>query len=201
MEPNQIQEDLQFIKRMIENNRRSLVDNGLSYIINGVGIAVGIPISMTLGFMDMGMYIPFVWLFLMAVMIVVNFIAAKKIEKKHKVKTFGSEVFKYVWGACGLSIIILFLLSFTTSGLVDPAFFVSCSSILAIGYLMTGVVNDLKFMKVLALFWWFTAILSGLWEFFGPVEYLPIFFSFMVLVLQLIPASIIYKKWKRAYNE
>jgi len=78
--------------------------------------------------------------------------------KKHIVKTFSSEIFKYVWSACCLSIIILFLLSLTTSGFVDPSFFVNCASILVIGYLVTGAVNDLKFMKVLALFWWFTAI-------------------------------------------
>lgn len=201
MEPNQIQEDLQYIKKMIENNRRTLVDNGLSYIINGLGIAVGVPITIAMGFYEMGQYIPYTWLFLITVMILLNVIASKKIEKKHKIKTFGSNVFQSVWGACGLSIIIIFILSFTTNGMVSSAFFTSVASILAIGYFMTGVINDLKFMKVLAIFWWITAVISGIWKYFIVLEYLPFFFSFMVLVLQLIPATIIYKKWKRAYNE
>jgi len=116
------------------------------------------------------------------------------------VKTFGSDIFQAVWVACGISIVIIFVLSFTTTGMLVPAFFTSSASILAIGYFLTGVINDLKFMKVLAIFWWFTAIVSGIWELFGATVYLHLFFAFMVLILQLIPAIIIYKKWKSVYN-
>ncbi|MCK5456017.1 MAG: hypothetical protein KAI45_02750 [Melioribacteraceae bacterium] len=56
-------------------------------------------------------------------------------------------------------------------------------------------------MKVLAALWWLTSIISGLWWLFSTVQYLNFFFSFMVLILQLIPAAIIYKKWQRANNE
>ncbi len=201
MESNQIQEDMHFIKKMLENNQRTLVDNGLSYIINGLGIAVGLPITITMGFIGMEIYIPYIWLLLIAIMVILNLIASKRIEKKQKVKTFGSEVFQAVWGACGLSVMLIFVFSFTTAGMTHPAFFTSVASILAIGYLLTGVINNLKFMKVLAIFWWLTAFVSGIWEIFFALEYLPFFFSFMVLVLQLVPATIIYKKWKRAYHE
>ncbi len=201
MDQNQIQEDVLYIKKMIEANRRSLVDNGLSYIINGIIISIGVPLSIYMGFSGLDSYIPYFWLFLIVLMVTVNLIAAKKIEKKHKIKTFGSEVFQYVWGACGLSLVILFILSFTSTGMSSPAFITSCASILAIGYLLTGVINDLKFMKILSLLWWFTAIIAGVWEYFGDLNQLPIFFAFMVILLQLIPASIIYRKWKRVYNE
>lgn len=200
METNQIHEDLQHIKQMMARNQRSLVDNGLSYIINGIGIAIGVPVTMLMGFNGLESYILYVWLVLIAVMVAANLAANKRIEKNRKVITFGSEVFKTVWGACGVSIMIIFLLSFLDAGLLSAAFYVSCASILAIGYVLTGVINDLKFMKVLAIFWWLTAVTCGLWGSFGSLEFMPIFFSGMVLTLQLIPAFIIYKKWKRAYN-
>ncbi|MEN8192539.1 MAG: hypothetical protein ABFS12_06955 [Bacteroidota bacterium] len=200
MESNQIQEDIQYIKKMIENNRHTLVDNGLSYIINGLIVAIGIPLTILMGYNGFEQYIPYVWLLLIAVMIFANLIANKKIEKKNRVKTFGSELFGAVWGACGLSIIIIFILSFSSIGMGEVSFFMSISGILAIGYFLTGVINDLKFMKVLAALWWLTSIISGLWLLFSTIQYLNFFFSFMVLVLQLIPATIIYKKWKRVYN-
>ena len=201
MEANKIQEDVQYIKRMIENNQRTLVDNGLSYIINGLIVAIGIPLTILIGYNGFEKYIPYVWLLLIAVMIFANFIANKKIEKKNRVKTFGSELFGAVWGACGLSIIIIFVLSFSSVGMSAGSFFMSISGILAIGYFLTGVINDLKFMKVLATLWWLTSIISGLWLLFSTIQYLNFFFSFMVLILQLIPAAIIYKKWQRANNE
>ena len=201
MEANKIQEDVQYIKRMIENNQRTLVDNGLSYIINGLIVAIGIPLTILMGYNGFEKYKPYVWLLLIAVMIFANFIANKKIEKKNRVKTFGSELFSAVWGACGLSIIIIFVLSFSSVGMGDGSFFMSISGILAIGYFLTGVINNLKFMKVLAALWWLTSIISGLWLLFSTIQYLNFFFSFMVLILQLIPAAIIYKKWQRANNE
>ena len=115
MEENNIQEDVQYIKRMIENNQRTLVDNGLSYIINGLIVAIGIPLTILMGYNGFGNYIPYVWLLLIAVMISANLIANKKIEKKNRVKTFGSELFAAVWGACGLSIIVIFILSAVVS--------------------------------------------------------------------------------------
>jgi len=200
MELNKVQEDILHIKKMMENNQRTLVDNGLSYIINGLSLAVGIPFSIAMGFAEMEQYIPYLWLLLIAIMVLLNLIVTKKIGKKQKVKTFGSDLFQAVWIACGLSIVIIFILSFKATGMLNPSFFASCASILAIGYLLTGVINDLKFMKTLAIFWWITAIVSGVWEYFGAIEYLHLFFAFMVLVLQLVPATIIYKKWKRVYN-
>ncbi len=150
MNENQIQEDVQFIKKMMENNQRRLVDNGLSYIINGLIVAIGIPITILMGYNGFGQYAPYVWLLLIAIMVLANLVANKKIEKKNSVKTFGSELFAAVWGACGLTIVIIFVLSVSNIGVGGASFFMSISGILAIGYFLTGVINDLKFMKVLA---------------------------------------------------
>ncbi|MFH0736081.1 MAG: hypothetical protein V1773_16625 [bacterium] len=201
MEEEKVHEDILFIRKIIEDNRRKLVDNGLSYIINGSVLAIGIPITVTMGFVGMETYIPYVWLFLVAVMIALNITISKRVQKNFSVKTFGSEVFNALWLACGISIMIIFILSITTSAITPSAFITSCASIFGIGYLLTGVINDLKFMKILAAFWWLTAIITGLWGLFAQLNYMPIFFSAMVLILQLIPAAIIYKKWKKAYNE
>jgi len=84
METNKIQEDIQYIKKMIENNRRTLVDNGLSYIINGLTIALGIPVTIAMGFVGMEQYIPYLWLLLVAIMIFLNLIVAKKLRRSRK---------------------------------------------------------------------------------------------------------------------
>jgi hypothetical protein len=200
METNQIKEDLHHIKEIMQRNQRSLVDNGLSYIINGIGLAIGIPLTILMGYNGLESWIPYVWLVFVPIMVLINILVTKKVEKKQTIKTFGSEVFKYLWAACGLSIMILFVLSFATSAVDLTSFYIGCSSILAIGYLLTGVINDLPFMKMLSLIWWLTAIVCGIWDRFGSINYMPFFFSFIILVLQLIPASIIFKKWKKAQN-
>lgn len=193
----QVQDDILFIRKIIEDNQRILVDNGLSYIINGVVIAIGVPLSMVMSFTGMDKYVPYTWLLLIGLMVALNLLVSIKVEKQHRIKTFGSEVFSAVWLACGLSIVILFALTFPTSGMTSPTFMATCASILAIGYLLTGVINDFKFMKVLAGLWWLTAIIIGVWKYFSELQYMSIFFAIMVFILQLIPATIIYKKWKK----
>jgi len=197
MEEERVHEDILFIKKMMEDNQRRLVDNGFSYIINGLVIAIGVPLSMVISFAGMDKYVPYLWIFLIVLMVALNLLIQKKVEKQKRIKTFGSEVFSAVWLACGLSIVILFVLTFPTSGMTSPTFMATCACILAIGYLLTGVINDFKFMKVLAGLWWLTAIILGVWKYFWELQFMSIFFAIMVFILQLIPATIIYKKWKK----
>lgn len=197
MEEEKVQDDILFIRKIIEDNQRKLVDNGLSYIINGVVIAIGVPLSMVMSFAGMDKYVPYTWLLLIGLMVALNLLVSIKVEKQQRIKTFGSEVFSAVWLACGLSIVILFVLNIPTSGMTSSTFMATCASILAIGYLLTGVINDFKFMKVLAGLWWVTAIIIGVWKYFSDLQFVSIFFAIMVFILQLIPAAIIYKKWKK----
>ncbi len=201
MEEEKVQDDILFIRKIIEDNQRILVDNGLSYVINGFVIAIGVPLSMVMSFAGMDRYVPFTWIFLIVLMVALNLLVSLKVEKQQRIKTFGSEVFSAVWLACGLSIVILFVLTFPTSGMTSPAFMATCASILAIGYLLTGVINDFKFMKVLAGLWWLTAIIIGVWKYFLELQFMSIFFAIMVFILQLIPATLIYKKWKKVYQK
>ncbi|MFC2084090.1 hypothetical protein ACFLS9_03455 [Bacteroidota bacterium] len=201
MEGNQIQEDIHFIKKMIENNRRTLVDNGIMFISTGVYVFVGSTISYILGIYGKVDLLPVLWICLMAILIVFNLIIQRKAAKEQTKKTFSSKIFSATWSACGIPIVIIAVLFFTTGKGSPQALFVSISSILGIGYFLTGVINDLKFMKVLAFGWWVGTVLSFLWEYIGEEYQLSLLFAVLIFVLEIFPGIIIYKKWKRIYNE
>lgn len=78
MEENQIRNDVAYIRSMIENNRRSLVDNGITYISIGIYIVVGVVASYILGIKGMTDYLPPLWLLLMGILITFNLIYKKK---------------------------------------------------------------------------------------------------------------------------
>lgn len=200
MEEKQIIEDVQFIKHMLENNQRNLVDNGLSYLINGTCISIGIPIAIYLGYSGHDSSIPYLWMIMMAIMIALNMFINKKFEKKEKRKTFGSELFKISWASCGVAILIVSILFFTTPHISASAFYCSIAGVLGVGYMLTGIINDLKFMKYLAVVWWAASILAGLWIYFSDIMYLGLFFSALVLIQQLVPGIIIFKKWRAQNN-
>lgn len=201
METTQFQEDLNYVKQMIENNRRSLIDNGMMYISNGIFIAVGVIASYILGMQGRDDLLPYLWLPIVALLLIVNFFIQKKKEKNNAKKTFISKIFDAVWMACGIPILIITILHFTTNTVSLTGMFVAVSAVLGIAYYLTGVINDLGFMKILAFGWWSGTVLSVLWNYIGEEYQLALLFSVLVLLLEVIPGIVIHRKYKRLYNE
>ncbi|PKL88399.1 MAG: hypothetical protein CVV23_10260 [Ignavibacteriae bacterium HGW-Ignavibacteriae-2] len=201
MEKNQLQDDINYIKKMIENNRRSLVDNGIMYISIGVYVVLGASISYLLGTAGKQDLLPPLWLALIIILIIFNLIISRRFKKKQTRKTFASETFSAVWMACGIPITIISILYFITGGITLSTLFTSISAILGIGYFLTGHINELKFMKILAFGWWLAMITSILWLYIGEEHQLALLFAGLIFILEVIPGIIIYNKWKRVYNE
>jgi len=198
METKQIQEDISYIKNMIENNRRSLVDNGLMLVNNGIYVVVGVVLSYVLGATGKGDLMPYLWLILMVILIAVNAYVGKKSESKQKKKTFASEMFSATWISCGIPMGIASIIFLTTDLIPFSIFFFFISTILGIAYYLSGTINDLPFMKYLALGWWVGAFVSLFWQYLGDEPNLALFFAFLLFVLEVIPGIIIFKKMEKS---
>ena len=201
MEQNQLQDDIAYLRNMIDNNRRNLVDNGIAYISAGIYVLIGIVISYILHINGLANLQPILWLVLMVLLIIINFIVQKKFKRKQVKKTFASKIFDATWAACGIPIAVISVL-FLTTGLITPtSFFIIISSILGIGYFLTGIINDLKLMVILSFGWWLGTILSILWRYIGEEYQLAFLFAGLIFIFEIVPGIIIYKKWKRIYHE
>lgn len=200
MENTHFQEDLEYVKNMIENNRRRLIDNGVNYITNAVFVSIGVIISYILGLNGQEEFLSFVWIPIVITLLVVNYILQKKLEKKEIKKTFISKIFDAVWLACGIPILTITLLHFIVGIFPLTTMFISISAILGIGYYLTGVINNLKFMEYLAFGWWAGTLLSLSWVYIGEEYQLALFFSALVIIQQIVPGIIIYRKWRTANN-
>ncbi len=201
MDQNQFQEDVQYIKRMIENNRRTIIDNGLNYLITGILVAIGVIISSLPGISTNKGTVTLVWFSIIAVIIISNLTIQYRIGKSKIKRTFITNIYESVWIVCGFSVTVITILYFITWKISLPDFFLIIATILGIGYYLTGVINELSFMKVLAFGWWIGGILSILWGYIGQEDLLPLLFSCLIIPLEIIPGIIIYKKWKRLYHE
>jgi hypothetical protein len=201
MNDKQLFEDVEFVKQMIANNRRALVDNGIMYIATGVYIVVGVAATFLLDALGKGSWMPSVWLVLMALLMLSIVLAQKRIEKGAVKKTFATQIFSGVWIACGIPVVITSVLFFVTNDIQLKSLMACVSACMGIGYYLTGVINDLRFMKYLAAGWWAGVALSLLWSRFGQEYQLGLFFSLLILLLEIVPGMIIYKKWKLAAND
>ncbi len=200
MEQAQFQEDLEYVKSMIENNRRQLLDNGINYITAAIFVSVGVVASYLLGINGKENLLPYLWIPLVILLVGTNIYFQKKAEKKNVKRTFISKIFNAMWLSCGIPIFIITMLHFITGLISLPAMFISVSAIMGIGYFLTGVINELKFMIYLAFVWWGGTVLALLWAYIGEDYQLALFFSVLVVIQQIIPGVIIFGKWRKAQN-
>lgn len=200
MENQQFQEDLRYVKSMIENSRRRLIDNGINYLTTAVFVGIGVIVSYILGVNGQQDVLPYLWIPLIFLMVIANIFLQSKIEKKSTKHTFIGKIFDAVWLSCGISISIITLLYFITLSIQLSTLFIAISAILGIGYYLTGVINELPFMKYLAYVWWIGTILSLLWNYIGANYQLALLFSALVVIQQAIPGIIIYRKWRKVNN-
>lgn len=200
MENEHFQDDLQYVKSMIENNRRRLIDNGVNYITTAVFVGIGVIVSYFLGINGKQNVLPYLWIPLIIILVAANIFLQSKLEKKIVKRTFISKIFDAVWLACGIPIFIITLVYFLTASIQLSTLFILISAILGVGYYLTGVINELIFMKYLAYVWWIGTILSLLWNYIGADYQLALLFSVLVVIQQAIPGIIIYRKWRRVNN-
>ena len=199
MTQENIEQDLQFIKKTLENNRRKLVDNGVFYILWGVMSVLGTAISYIFINQNMLYILPFFWLAFIILFIFIQKFVDRKTEPHEHITSFGWKVFNAVWLSVGITAVLLSTLFFTTSIIPVPVFLGSIAAVFGIAYYLSGIINDLKFLTYLSFAWWTATVILVLWEQFINLYYIAMFFAGLILFLQVIPGIIIYKKWKRDY--
>lgn len=200
MDFESIQSDLKFIREVVDNNRKVFVDNGLMFIATGIIIAIGLIMNYVLAAMGLQDYIFYAWAGWIAIIIVTNMILGTKHQNKLGKKTFASEMFSYTWLAVGIPIMIFFVI-YIAAGTPDfSAFVAATAGMLGIAYFLTGYITDSSMMKLLGGVWWIGVPFFLLWDNFSNMEMLGLVFSIIVLVFQIMPGIIIYRKWKRIYN-
>jgi len=200
MDFESVQGDLKFIREVVENNRKVLIDNGLMYISTGIFITIGVLMNYVLAALELQDYILYAWGVWVVLIIITNMVLGSKYQTKLGKKTFASEIFGMTWLACGIPIMIFFIMFIVTGTPAFPAFIAATASMLGIGYLLTGYITDFNLMKILAAGWWIGALLSLLWDNIGDLETLGLLFSLMVIIFEIVPGIVIYRKWKRIYN-
>jgi hypothetical protein len=200
MDLESIQKDIQFIRETVENNRRVFIDNGLMFISTGIFVAVGLLMNYVLVALELTDYIMYAWVFWVVLIIITNMILGTKHQTKLGKKTFASEIFSYTWLAVGIPIMIFFSVFIITGTPAFSTFVAATAGMLGIGYFITGYVTDLNLMKILGGGWWIGTLFFLLWDKFSNMEILGLIFSLMVLIFEIVPGIIIYRKWKRIYN-
>ena len=196
MDTNQIDSkqaelELSEIKKIMEDSRRIMVDDGSGFIIWGSLVAAGLLFSYfsVLGYITWNIT-SIAWFALIGTGWLITIIQVRKEKKERRAHTFAGKVAGAIWGSAGITMTIIGFVG-SYSGLVrglgiSPL--MAC--VLAAAFFVSSVIYNDKIFRYLSFGWWAGALFMFFWR--SPHTLL--LFALMMIFMQVLPGYIMYKK-------
>ena len=192
MDEKTAMDELQFIKKVIEDSRRSMTYNGLDYIVWGIIVIVGLVLQY-IAILNQ-IYSNFLWTWAVLIPIGWIFSFTNGRRKKDRLpRTFSGKLIAAVWGATGFGMTLIGFVGLM-SGAIKPWFISPLLSVaLGTGYFITGKIVESRWISSLALCWWLGAVIM----FYYHGIYSILLMAIWMLCFQTIPGIMIYRKYKK----
>jgi hypothetical protein len=193
------EDELQYIRKIIADSRASFVEDGKPYIWWGLVVAVGMSVTYISALTNRDLYVGYVWigLVLFGFATIIYYMIQQKKQVK-RAQSFIDRIQGAIWGACGgsLGLAVLLINTFQHTGdapTIHPIYtcFVS-SLILGIAYFLSGIANDLNWLRNVGFAWWAGAIVMYLW----PTVHVLGIYAGMILVFQVVPGIILQRRYR-----
>jgi hypothetical protein len=185
-------EELQFIKKVIEDSKRSIVYNGMDYIIWGVLVIVGMLITYTLAVTGMRFNFLWVWLILIPIGWGFSYYNKKNCIGKAP-KTITTKAIGAVWLAAGICMTLIGFGGPVIGGMngmfISPVLAIICGG----GYFVAGTILNSKPTSYLSLGWWIGGIILFMVHSINQM----LIMAALMFLFQTIPGIIVYRKYKR----
>ena len=194
MNTAQSETELSVIRKIMEDSRNVVVNNGWYYIYWGIVVTCALIANYIMALIGVGMnYQGMMWFILMNSAWIIGAIVERRKAKKRKVRTFAGKLLASLWFAAGIS---MFMFGFigTMSHAYNAVFICPIiSTLLGSTYIISGAIQQVRWMQLLSIGWWGGAI----YNFLFPSIHTLIIFAGMMIFLQTIPGIILYRKWKK----
>ena len=191
MDTKQAEYELTIIRKIMDDSRKAIVDNGWHYIYWGVTVTLVLIVNYLMIIYDFSMNKQgMLWFISMISAAIIESVIERVKEKKVKVKTFAGKILNSLWSASGICMFMLGFLG-TISGAYSPIYiFPLISIVLGLAYYISGIIQQIKWLQLISFFWWAgSAVL-----FFLPGIHSLLIFAGMIISFQVIPGILIYIK-------
>ncbi|MFH1314459.1 MAG: hypothetical protein ABIJ00_14715 [Candidatus Eisenbacteria bacterium] len=192
MDRSQAQEELAFIKKVMEDSQRVIVDNGKQYILWSLLVLAGIAIKYVLEGLGAAFSHAWLWVPIIAIGWLLSFMLKRSTYSEIRVKTFAQRTLEAVWSGWGVAIPILTLIGYFSGAIESWAISPVVATLFGSVCFTTGLITTNAWLRNTAILWWAGAVFM----FLVPSEYSVAMLAGMFVLLQLVPGIVIYKRWK-----
>jgi hypothetical protein len=204
-QPLRPEDELQYIRNIIADSRAAFVEDGKPYIMWGLIVAIGMGFTYfsALTQRDIGVGWAWIVLVLFGWGSIIYYMIQKK-KQPARARSFVDRIQGAIWGACGGSIgLVVLIIMFnwhpdSTFDAINPLFICFISAvILGIAYFLSGIANDLNWLRNVGFAWWAAAVAMYIW----PTVHVLGIYAAMLLVFQVVPGLILQRRYKRITSQ
>ncbi|MEO8512047.1 MAG: hypothetical protein ABI543_00675 [Ignavibacteria bacterium] len=194
MNISQSETELSVIKKIMEDSRNIVADNGWHYIFWGVSVTCALIANYIMALNGVKMnYQGMMWFIVMTGTWIVEGIIERRKAKKRKERTFGGRLLGALWSASGISMFMFGFIGVITHAYTGAFICPIISTVLGATYIISGAIQQTRWMQLLSIGWWGGAI----YTFLFPSVHTLLIFAVMMISFQTIPGIILFRKWKR----
>jgi len=191
-EKDQLLDDLQYMKKIINESRNIVIRRGSEFIVWGTLIVTGLLYTYLDIIMRGSLRNDAAWIILVSGGWAYSLWRWYKDKDHKKVSTFSGRLLGMVWLSSGITLTVL--------GFIGPlakaysSVFISpiIATVLGTAFLVSSLIYNNTLMMKIAPLWWFGAV----YMFFFPNKESLLIMALMMLFLQVLPGVILQKKYK-----
>ncbi len=193
MNDTRIVEDIAYLRKVVEDSRRVVVDNGIHLLSWGILVVVGM--LLTYASVNGVLRLPPLWIWIVVIGLgwMVSMWSAWRETKRARTRTFINRVLGSVWLGLGFIMTVIGFLGPATGATSSWAAVPLMSLILGAGLLATATIHQERLLVAAAAGWWAGGIVTMLF----PGDYALLLFAGMMIVFQIAPGVKLYKKWQK----
>lgn len=184
-------DELLFIKKVIQDSRNIVIDNGMGYVVWGILVAIG----MFFGYVKFSFNLQFDYIWAWVVLIgagwIFSFFAYYR-KRSVKVETFAGRILGRLWFATGMSMTIVGFGGYFSGAIRGDFISAVIAIILGSAYYLTSLLYEWKWWRIIGVMWWVGGIV--LFYVHDVAQFL--IMGTLIIVGQVIPGLVLYKKYK-----
>lgn len=194
MTTHQLESEISFIKKVMEDSRQATLDNGKYYILWGV--VVGIASILTYFGVKQnieGNFINWVWMNCIVVGWVLSFIFMFKDRKKERNKTFAGKMIMHTWIGAGFTMAVIAFVGIPAKVIPYDAICPVIAAVAGGANYISSRIQKSPFILVVAFGWWIGA---GIMFFMKGIDII-LFYGILLSLFSIIPGLVLYFRWKK----
>ena len=192
------QEEISVIKHIMEDSRKATVENGWHYIYWGSIVTAAIIVNYLMIVFNVSKYAQgMLWFISMPAAAIVEGIIERKKEKNIKVKTFAGRLINSLWTGAGVCMFVIGFAGSISGAYSAVTIFPLISIVLGSAYLISGVIQQVKWLSLMSVFWWGGAVVMLLF----PGMHSMLVFAGMLVCFQIIPGLKLFVQSKKELKQ